>query len=379
VNEISKVTSDDVAELEEQPSASKLRRPLMLGAVAVALAVALWFYLSGGRYVGTDNATLQTGTALISASVNGKVIAIEVTENQAVTQGQVLFRIDPASFQADVAAAQATLAAAMAGVNQTRAEYTAALSETRGAEARLAFARSEVSRQQSLVKEGIASRSQYDAAVLAVRTASDEIAAARAKSASIIAKIPGGSADANPEVRRAAAALDRARIALDSTVVRAPQDGIVTKVNQLQLGNYVTATRPVFMLTGRRFWVEANYKESQLRYMRLGQKATVTIDAFPDVELAGHVETFSPGTGATFSVLPPENATGNWVKVTQRLPVQIALDRVPAGLPLHAGLSVEVTVDTGHKRHLLGKDTPPVSPRVTAGQAGAVQAGNMRP
>jgi membrane fusion protein (multidrug efflux system) len=123
------------------------------------------------------------------------------------------------------------------------------------------------------------------------------------------------------------------------------------------------------MLSGQKFWVEANYKESQLRYMRLGQAATVTIDAFPDVELKGHVDTFSPGTGSSFSVLPPENATGNWVKVTQRVPVQIALDAVPQGLPLHAGLSVEVTVDTGHQRRLIGKDTPPAEPRRTAANA----------
>lgn len=363
MNEVSKVSSDDV---EAPRSASRLRRPLMLGALVVAAVVALWFYLSGGRYVTTDNASLQTGQAMISASVNGKVVAIEVHENQAVTKDQVLFRIDPASFRADVAAAAAQHAAALADVNATRADYQQSLTEIRSAEARLTFAKSEVARQKSLLKDGISSRAQHDEAVLAMRTATDEIAAAKAKSEAVLARLAGKTPQTNPEVRRAAAALDRAQIALDSSVVKAPRDGVVTRVNQLQLGNYVSASRPVFMLSGRKFWIEANYKESQLRYMRLGQPATITIDAFPDVELKGRVASFSPGTGNTFSVLPPENATGNWVKVTQRLPLEITLDDVPANLPLHAGLSVEVTVDTGHRRHLFGADTPPSAPRAAA-------------
>src|SRR3546814_415489 len=128
------------------------------------------------------------------------------------------------------------------------------------------------------------------------------------------------------------------------------------------VGDFVSASRPVFTLVGQRLWVEGNFKENQLRYMRLGQHAEFKVDAFPDLELKGHVESFSPGTGNSFSLLPPENATGNWVKVVQRLPVEFVIDKVPAGIPLHAGLSVEVTVDTGHQRHIFGSDTAPVTP-----------------
>lgn len=334
----------------------------MLGGIVIALAVGLWFYLSGGRYVETDNASLQTGQVMVSANVSGKVVAVEVHENQPVKAGDVLFRIDPANFQADVAGAEAALASALANVNSTRADYQQSQSDIRSAQAKLTFAKSEAARQGSLVKEGISSRAQYDEAVLAVRTAQDAIAAAQAKAESVAARLPSGAPQNQPDVRRAAAALERAKIALGDTVVRAAQDGVVTKVNQLQVGSYVTAARPVFVLTGRRFWVEANFKENQLRYMRLGQPATVTIDAFPDRKIKAHVESFSPGTGNSFSVLPPENATGNWVKVTQRLPVEIGLDDLPTDLPLHAGLSTEVTVDTGHERHLIGADTPPSSP-----------------
>jgi len=140
-------------------------------------------------------------------------------------------------------------------------------------------------------------------------------------------------------------------------VVRAPQDGIVTKVNQLQVGDYVQASKPVFTLAGTHLWIEANFKENQLDRMRVGQPATYKIDAFPDLKLHGRLVSFSPGTGNTFSLLPPENATGNWVKVVQRLPVEFSIDNPPAGVPLHAGLSVDVTVDTGYQRHLFGHAT----------------------
>ena len=354
--------SDSAPVPEPEVSRSRLRRPLMLGGIVIAAMIGLWFYLSGGRYVETDNAQLQAGKVMVASNVSGKVVAMEVKENQFVHAGDVLFRIDASDFQAGVASAEAQLSGAIAEVGATRADYLQAQSEVSRMQAQLAFARSQAARQQSLLKEGISSQSQVDQAVLAVRTASDGIASAQAHAAAIAAKMPAGSATAQPASRRAAAAVQTARIALDNTVVRAAQDGIVTKVNQVQVGSYVTAGKPLFVLTGTRFWVEANFKENQLRYMRLGQPVTIHIDAFPDEELTGRIASFSPGTGNSFSVLPAENATGNWVKVTQRLPVEIAVDRLPKDLPLHAGLSVEVTVDTGHQRRLFGKDTPPNAP-----------------
>lgn len=354
--------SDSAPVPEPEVSRSHLRRPLMLGGIVIAAMIGLWFYLSGGRYVETDNAQLQAGKVMVASNVSGKVVAVEVKENQFVHAGDVLFRIDASDFQAGVASAEAQLSGAIAEVGATRADYLQAQSEVSRMQAQLAFARSQAARQQSLLKEGISSQSQVDQAMLAVRTASDGIASAQAHAAAIAAKMPAGSATAQPASRRAAAAVQTARIALENTVVRAAQDGIVTKVNQVQVGSYVTAGKPLFALTGTRFWVEANFKENQLRYMRLGQPVTIHIDAFPDEELTGKIASFSPGTGNSFSVLPAENATGNWVKVTQRLPVEIAVDRLPKDLPLHAGLSVEVTVDTGHQRRLFGKDTPPNAP-----------------
>jgi membrane fusion protein (multidrug efflux system) len=353
-------------------SRSRLRTPLLLVAPIVILVGALYFYLSGGRYESTENASLQTGQVGVAPDIDGKVIAIEVHENQRVTKGQVLFRIANDTPLAAVAEAEAKIAAARTEIGSKQQDFRAALSDIEAAQARLVYAQGEASRQRSLLGEGISSRAQSDQALASARTAASGVAAARAKAESLRAELAGsvdGAADRQPAVREATAALQRAQIRLGNTIVRAPQDGIVTRVNQLQVGTYVLTGRPVFVLTGLRFWVQANFKENQLRYMRVGQPATVEIDAFPDHVLKGRVTSFSPGTGSSFSVLPAENATGNWVKVVQRLPVEVTIDQVPAGLPLSAGLSVSVEVDTGHRRHLIGADTPASAPG--AGKAGS--------
>jgi len=353
------------AEITSADRRARLRMPLLLAAPVVLVIAILYFYLTGGRYESTDNSSLQTGQVAITANVSGTVIAVEVNENQVVKPGQVLFRINPDKFETAVAEAAGQLAAARANVGSLRADYSENAADLAAAEARLAYAQGEAARQKSLLREGISSQAQYDQAVLDVRTAREAIGAARAKTDSVRATLSGNvdaSADSQPAVRQALAAYRRARLALGDTVVRAPQEGVATRVHQLQVGSYVTASRPVFVMTGTRFWVQANFKENQLRYMRVGQPATVDIDAFPGRELKAHVASFSPGTGNSFSLLPAENASGNWVKVVQRLPVEIALDEIPRDLPLHAGLSADVTVDTGHRRHLFGADTPPTSP-----------------
>ena len=281
----------------------------------------------------------------------------------------MLFRIDPAPYQAAVDEAAAQLAAAETEVGSLRANYRQGASELAAARDKLHFAEREAARQKELLAEGISSQAQYDQAVLAARTASQQIQTTMQQNASIQASLAGDVArpvSQQPGVRRAQAALDRARLNLGYTIVRAAQDGMVTKVDQLQVGDYVSASRPVFTLVGSRLWVEANFKENQLRYMRLGQPATIKVDAFPDLHLTARVTSFSPGTGNSFAVLPAENATGNWVKVVQRLPVELTIDNVPGDIPLHAGLSVEATVDTGHKRHLLGPDTSATAPATPA-------------
>ena len=354
MNEFGVVRSEEESEdLAHAGSRARLRRKLLIGIPILAVLIAAWIYLTGGRYESTENASLQTGMVAVAASVSGKVIAVEVTENQRVTRGQLLFRIKPDDFEADTAEAEAQLASARTEVGSIRADFQEAMSEVEGGVSRSVFAKSEEARQKALLGEGISSRSQYDQAVADARTAHNAVLAARAKAESLRARLSNridAPAEHQPMVRRAASNLAKARIALDDTVVRAPQDGIVTRVHQLQVGNYVTAGKPVLVLSGLRFWVQANFKEDQLRYMRVGQPATVRIDAFPDYKLNGHLASFSPGTGSSFSIMPAENATGNWVKDVQRVPIEIAIDDVPTGLPLSAGLSANVKVDTGHSR-----------------------------
>jgi membrane fusion protein (multidrug efflux system) len=336
----------------------RLRNRLLLGGLVVLLVAGLFLYLRGGRYEATDDAAVMAGQGAVAANVSGPVIAIAVHENQSVKAGQILFRIDPQPYQAAVDEAAAQLADARAQVESRRATYQQGEAGVQAAQARLAYAISEAARQKELLAEGISSQNQYDQAVLAVETARQDVQTSTQQAASVRAQLTGDAAaptDRQPAVQAAQAALDRARLNLGYTIVRAAQDGIVTRVDQLQPGNYVAASKPVFTLVGRRIWIEANFKESQLHYMRIGQPATVTIDAFLGRTLNAHVVSFSPGTGNSFSLLPAENATGNWVKVVQRLPVQLDFDRLPADLPtLHAGLSAQVSVDTGHVRHIFG-------------------------
>jgi membrane fusion protein (multidrug efflux system) len=338
----------------------RLRTPLLLAAPVIAIVVGLFFYLSGGRYQETDNGYIQSGLVPVSASVSGPVVAIAVTDNQRVKTGDVLFRIDPAPYQAAVDEAAAELANARTQVSSLRASYREGEATLQAGQARLAYAEREAARQKSLLAEGISSQNQYDQAVLAAQTARQQIQTSVQQNAGVAATLTGSvtaPTERQPSVQRAQAALERARLNLGYTVVRAAQAGIVTKVNQLQLGSYVSAAKPVFTLAGTRLWVEGNFKEDQLNHMRIGQRATFKVDAFPDLKLTGRLQSFSPGTGNSFSLLPAENATGNWVKVVQRLPVEFSLDAVPRDIPLHAGLSVEVTVDTGYQRHLFGGAT----------------------
>lgn len=344
------------------PRLRRLRPSLLLIAPVIVAIGSLYFYLSGGRYESTDNAYVQSGLVSITPRVSGQVVAIEVRENQPVRAGDILFRIDPAGYQTALASARAKLAEAHTRVSAQREDYKASRGRIEAAHAQLDYATREAARQKNLLTQGISSQDQYDQAILAMKSARQNIAIANGQASSIEAALSGdvnAPAVHQPGVRLATASVDDAQLNLSYTVVRAPQDGVITKVNQVQVGGYVTAGRPVLTLVGRHLWIEANFKENQLQHMRLGQAASFKIDAFSNRELKGHISSFSPGTGSSFAVLPPENATGNWVKVVQRLPVQLEIDNLPTDLPLQAGLSVAVTVDTGHRRRLFRQDAPP--------------------
>jgi membrane fusion protein (multidrug efflux system) len=328
---------------------------LMAGGVVVFLLAGAWYFLGTGRYVSTDNSSLRAAQALISANIAGRVVEVPVHDNQFVHRGDVLFRLDEQPLRIAVDEAAAKLAVARMQISAARATYRHGLAEVAAATNTLQYQQSEAARQQRLLKSGIASRAQSDLAQHALDLARQQQDAAQQQLATVRAMLgnPDSPPDQHPVVLMAQSSLDRANLELSYATIRAPADGIVTKVEQLQVGNYINAATPVFALISTQdVWVEANFKEDELTYMRPGQPATVRVDAYSGRTLHAHVASLSPGTGSQFSVLPAENATGNWVKVVQRLPVRLQIDPadIDANMALQSGLSATVTVDTG-KRH----------------------------
>ena len=258
--------------------------------------------------------------------------------------------------QSEALAAQATLQ-----VDAFRAAYGQRRAETAAASDQLTYQQHELARQKTLLQAGVASQSAVDQAQNAMNAATQRLAAAREGEAAALAQLGGAPdrrSDRHPSVKAAQAAVARDRLNQSYGVVTAPQDGIATKVEQLQVGNYVNAAQPLFALVSPRLWIDANLKEDQLAHVRVGQAATVQVDAAKGFTFHARVVSVSPGTGSSFALLPPENATGNWVKVVQRVTVRVELDETELRAhPLQAGLSAKVTIDTGYHRHLFGDGT----------------------
>ena len=330
------------------------RRLLLVGGPVIVAVVGAVFYLTGGRYASTDDAYLQAARVQISCNVSGRVVAVDVRDNQAVHAGDVLFQIDPRPFQIAIQDAEAQLAGARLRMTALEASYHQRQADERAARNTIAYRQDDFDRKKKLSADGITSRAQLDQAAHDLDVARQGLLAASQQTASALADLGGDTQapiDSRPAVREAQAALDRAKLNYSYTTVRAPLEGIVTKVEQLQVGDYINAVVPQFALVSQRdMWVEANFKETDLAHMRPGQKATFSVDAFPGTTFSGKVQSTSPGTGASFSLLPPENSSGNWVKVVQRLPVRISIDPGQADLPLAAGMSVIAEVDTQHHR-----------------------------
>jgi len=358
-----------------RPFLQRMRLPIMGAVVLLAILIGLTLYLTGGRYESTDDSAIQGARVSISSSIPGRVVSIAVHENQLVHAGDLLFRLDGRQYQMAFEEAQANLAAMRAQVEGLKATYRQRQADLKAVQDNLTYLEGEARRQKLLVAAGTSSQAQADQAQNQVDQARQQVAATREQGANALAALGGdatGPTDSQPGVRQALARVGDAQINRSYINIVAPQDGVVTKVDQLQVGDYITAATPVFSLVSNRLWIEANFKEDQLEYMRAGQAATVKIDAFPHTKFKAVVQAISPGTGSSFSLLPPENATGNWVKVTQRVPVRVEFVGVPE-VPLQPGLSASVTVDTTHHRGLFGSS----GPRAQA-PAGEAQPGPAR-
>ncbi|HEU0065925.1 MAG TPA: HlyD family secretion protein [Sphingomonas sp.] len=341
------LTDAATVEPDAKPRRRWLRPVMMVSVPLIVLAVAAYFWLTAGQFVSTDNAYIAQDKVSVSSDVAGRIVQVAVQENQVVKAGDVLFRIDPSPYDIAVRQAQAAIASAQVSVTSLRAESAGTAADIQAARDAIVNAQEDYGRQSTLMTQGFTTRARLQQSQHALEQARAQLANAQSNAAEAQAKLATGSAlpGVNPAI--AAAQVQRARAALDlqRTVVRAPIDGTISQTDRLQVGNMmVTGLPAVSVVANGRSWVEANFKETDLNHMRLGQPAEVRLDAYPGLVLKGHVQSIGAGTGSEFSVLPAQNATGNWVKVTQRVPVRIAIDdKSPRALI--AGQSADVTVD----------------------------------
>ena len=337
-----------------------LRRVLMFGGIALVAVAALVFWLTGGRYVSTDDSYIKAAKLMVSTDVSGLVKEVDVREGQHVKKGQVLFRLDPKPFRIALANAKAQLAQTALNIQSMEEDYRRMLSDVNAQRAQVELAQRNYTRYAGLLKANAIAPAVYDQARMTMATAQQQLKALQQTAATQLAKL-GGNPDEpveqNPQYQQVEAQVREAQRQLDHSVVRAPFDGTVTEVDALQPGTLVisalssfSTTSAVGLVATDNTWVEAQYKETDLTHVHAGQPVSFTIDTYPGLKCTGHVDSISPGTGSAFSVLPAENASGNWVKVVQRIPVRVKIDNCPGNPALRAGMSVEVSIDTGHRR-----------------------------
>ena len=340
--EVDAATAEVAAVATERSSRRPSLRIALMLIVPLLLVIGLgYFWLASGGSVSTDDAAIKQDIVSVSAQVNGPIVVVGVRNGQQVKQGDLLFRIDPAPYRVALEQAQAQFAAAELQNRLLRSQQTGTGADIVGSQADLDIKQRALARQTTLLKEGFTTRSAYDDAASEVRVAQTDLANARARAANAGAAIAPGE---QPNIAAAMAALDKAKLDLSRTEVRAPMDGIVENADRLQVGQAVVIGIGMLSLVhSKNAWVEGNFKEKDVGRMVPGQKAQIKVDAYPGINFDGHVQSIGAGTGGEFALLPAQNANGNWVKVTQRVPVRIAFDGHPAK-PMIAGLSVTATV-----------------------------------
>lgn len=338
------------ADAAPAPKKRNTRRYVIMGAVPVILAaVGGYFYFTGGRYQETDNAYVEQAKVSLSSDVAGRIVSVSVHENQTVAAGDVLFAIDPEPYRIALAQADAALATARVNVEQLKVAYGTASAQLKAAQSTLAIRQAAFDRKNALVENGTAADATLDDVKLALETAHNAVTAAEQQVASATAALTGNpeiATDEHPAVRAALAARDTAARNLDKTTVVAPADGIVSQVASLNAGQFIaTGTTIASLIETGTTWIQANFKETQLASLHEGMPVEIKIDAYPGVAFEGELQSIAAATGAEFALVPAQNATGNWVKVTQRIPVRIAVTPVE-GKTLRAGMSAVVAVDT---------------------------------
>ena len=346
-----------------QPSGGFLRRhrrPLLLVVLPLVVLVGgLTFYLSGGRYMTTDDAYVGAQKVLITPDISGKVEKIVVKEGQHVNEGDVLFEIDPVPFRLALQQAQSMLAQQKTNYDNLVSNINIYGQMLDLGQQGVDLKQRDVERKSTLVKSSFGSQLDLDNATTAVVTARAQLEFLKQQTATSKNQLLGNinlPLDQFPPYAQAKAALDQAQRNLDHTVLRAPMSGVATQVDNIQLGRFVAAGSAILsVIDDSKPWVDANMKESDFTYIAVGQPVTLEVDSYPDHTFKGTIGSLSPGTGAQFAILPPQNSTGNFVKVVQRVPVRIYLDNSdPMVKRLKAGMSTYVWIDTNHRRSLAG-------------------------
>ncbi len=329
-------------------------RVVLMGLPILIIAfIALWIYATGGRWMQTENAYVKADKAQVSAEISGTIAKLNVHSNQHVKAGDILFSLDTKRLKAAVDAARAAHDEALGQIMAAKANYQQRLSERETVLENLSFSRRELKRRKELANRKVVSEAMLDeyvhdrdVAATRLQTKAQEIAVLHAMLGD-----PEASPHDHPRVRGAWARVELAQQDLANAVIRAPIAGTTGTVPVV--GDYVRAGIPAMVIVADQgLWIEANFKETALTHMQVGQPARLRVDAYPDRPLSGHVESIDPATGSEFSLLPPQNASGNWVKVVQRVPVRIALDGYKGKPVLRAGMSVKVRIDTGYHRPL---------------------------
>jgi membrane fusion protein (multidrug efflux system) len=331
-----------------------LWRAIMWSLPLVAIAVALFAWLNTGRFVGTDNAYVKGDRVYIATELGGPIVEVAVTENQRVSRGQLLFRLDDQPYRTALAKIDAEIETARADIRGLRAQWRTKREEIKANTSQLNYAQAEYERQSDLAAKQIASTQKLQETRMGLEVARQRIAAAEEDLQRIEAALAGDPKihpDDHPKVKQLLAMRDEALHNLRRTTIEAPMDGIVSKV--LVPGSYAVMGVPsIAVVADRDLWIEANFKETELTHVRVGQPVTISVDTYPDMQCTGKVTSLAQSTGAEFAVLPPQNATGNWVKVVQRIPVRSSVVCREGDPPLRVGMSVTVEIDTGHRRSI---------------------------
>src|ERR1017187_5626362 len=332
----------------------RLRTVLLVILPAIAALIGLVLYFAGGRYISTDNAYVGAQKVLITTDISDKIIHVAIVEGQHVKPGDELFTLDPVPFRLALEQAQAKLAAARSDYDKLKTNLASLSTMSDFSKKNVDLKQRDVDRKTKLVSTQAGSQTDLDTAIGALVTAqliSQFTVQQRDTTLNQLLGNPDLPLEQFPEYAQAKAALEQAHRDFDHTTLRAPISGTATQVDNIQLGRFVAAGGPILSVVDDQTpWVDANPKETDITYLRVGQKATLDVDSFPDHTFKGTVVAVSPGTGAQFSILPPQNATGNWVKVVQRVPVRIAFDKDENTKLLRSGMSGNVEIDTGHSR-----------------------------